>query len=139
MNTQLESLITQCVLKGTSFEGKLGSTAYTVQDLVHSVSLDTLNGMYKRLKKELADTDTDSLFQTKQTAKRNSIEFKISVVEEIFSYRLSKEAEERKAIKARQVREEKLALLKNIKGQKELEALKELSLEDLEKEIASLE
>jgi hypothetical protein len=95
--------------------------------------------MYKRLKKELADTDTDSLFQTKQTAKRNSIEFKISVVEEIFSYRLSKEAEERKAIKARQVREEKLALLKNIKGQKELEALKELSLEDLEKEIASLE
>lgn len=134
----MKELITTAVLNGIRFEGKVGTT-YSVEDLIHNVSVRSLNSMYQRVRKELSSMDTDSLYETSNSAKRKNLEFQASLIKEIFTYKqglakAAKELEDKRANAA-----SKLAALRNIKEAKELETMGKMSLEDIEKEIAAAE
>lgn len=138
MNEKLKNLIAKCVEKNIYISGQI-STNYTVQDLLHTVGVRSIDTMYKRIKKELTSLSTDSLFENANTVKEKNLQLQVDVVREIFSYKQAKAKAATDAVKLREERATKLATLKNIKTTKEFEALGEKSIEELDKEIASLE
>ena len=137
MNDQLKALVVQCVEKNVVFSGSVG-TVYTVQDLLHVVKLQSINTIYKTTKKELDNLDTDSLFDNKNTSKEKALQLQVDTLKEVFSYKQDQEKQSREAEERRNERAEKLAKMKDIKAEKELEALKSMSLEDIEKEIEKI-
>lgn len=132
-------LITKCVLDNVMFEGTLGAQQYTVQDLVHAVSARTINNMWKKTKKELSALDTDSLFENPSTIKKSKLQLKVDTLEIVFKHKQEKAKELKEAEKARKDAESKLAALKQIKTEKELESLGKMTLDDINKEIANIE
>ena len=137
MNDQLKALVVQCVEKNVVFSGSVW-TVYTVQDLLHVVKLQSINTIYKTTKKELDNLDTDSLFDNKNTSKEKALQLQVDTLKEVFSYKQDQEKQSREAEERRNERAEKLAKMKDIKAEKELEALKSMSLEDIEKEIEKI-
>lgn len=134
MNDQLKALIVQCVEKNLIFSGNVG-TVYTVQELVHVVNVQSINTIYKKTKKDLDSLDTDSLFDSKNTSKEKSLQLQVDTLKEVFNYKQdldkkAKDAENRRAEAA-----DKLVVLKQIKNEKELESLKSMTPEEIEKEI----
>lgn len=134
----MKELIAEAVLNGVRFSGKVGTT-YSVEDLVHNVSAQSLNSMYQAVKKELSSMDTDSLFANSNSTKRKNLEFQASVIKEVFTFKMEAEKKAKERNEARTQAAAKLAALKNIKVEKELEALGKKSLEEIEDEIKAAE
>jgi len=136
---ELEALVTKCVLRNVMFEGSMGASSYTVQDLVHVVALATLNKMWVRAKKELASLDSDSLFENPSTVRKSALQIKVDTLEAIFRYKQKKEEDAKNKAKLREEAQARLVALKSIKTEKELKQLGKLSLKDLEAQIAEAE
>lgn len=136
---KLNELIGKCVLKGIMFPGTLGSQSYSVQDLIHSCSLNTLNNMWKSLKKELSTLDTDSLFKSQSSTKKNKISLQVDTVAAIFEYRQELEEAARNRAKAREEAQKKLAILTHAKDKAEIDRINSLSPKKLAKEIEEAE
>ena len=134
MENTLAQKITECVEKNVVFVGLVGS-AYTVQDLIHTVNLTSLNKMHKRSKKELDTLDTDSLFENSNTGKERQLQLEVDTIKEVFLYKKGL----RDLEKQRAERLEKRKALLALKSDKELETFKNMSLEDINKEIEALE
>lgn len=133
MENKLENLVTKCVLDNVYFEGMAGSLS-SVQELVHTFSLTSLNKMYKRFKKELDSLDTDSLFDTTNSKKKSELTLKVETVAEVFTYKKSLADKE----KEKEKRREKRAALLALKTKKEIEEFEGKSLEEIEKELETL-
>lgn len=129
-------LLGEAVLKNITISGTFGK--YSVSDLV-SLSLESLDAIYKQLKNKLSKYDTDSLLESKNTRAINKIQKQLEIVKAVFEYNLAESERLSNAIKIKVEKDQRLALLKEAKTKKELEAIKNTALEDLEKEIASLE
>lgn len=134
MNEALKSLVVQCIEKNVVFNGGVGSV-YTVQELFHVVKLQSINSIYQRTKKELDSLETDSLFENKNTSKEKVLQLQVDTLKEVFSYKQEQEKTAKDAEKRRAEAAEKLVVLKQIKNEKELEALKSMTPEEIEKEI----
>lgn len=134
MNENLQKLVAEAVINNVTFSGNIG-TMYTVQDLFHSVGLKSINEIWKRTKKELEDLETDSLFETKNSAKTKNLQFQADVLKEVFVYKQTLAKEQAEAEKRKSEAAAKLAVLQKLKTAKELEALEKMSMEEIEKEI----
>ena len=138
MKESLKNLIANCVESNTVFVGGVG-TAYTIQDLIHATSLQTINKMYQTTKKDLGSLETDSLFKTTNSTKRKSLELQSETLREVFEYKTEISENARKAEETRKERSEKLALLKGAKSVAETNRIAGLSQEQIDAEIAILE
>lgn len=136
---ELNNLIAICVLKQIMFAGHLGSQSYTVQDLLHGINLNSLNNMWKGIKKELSALDTDSLYKNPSTAKKKQLELKLSTIEAIFEYRQDLAKKEQEKAKAKEEAVKKLTILTHAKDAQEIDRIQNLSPKKLAKEIAEAE
>lgn len=134
MTEKLRNLVAEAVEKNTAFSGNVG-TVYSVQDLFHNVGVKSINNIWKRTKKELESLSTDSLFENSNSAKSKQLQFELDVLTEVFGYRQEIAKAEREAAKRKEEAVEKLAILKKIKAEKELDGLKAMNIEDIDKEI----
>lgn len=134
MTQNLKDLVAKAVEKNIAFQGLAGAL-YTVQDLVHQTSLVSLNKMYKRAKKELDSIDSDTLFDTSNSAKKSELQFQVDTIKEVFAYKKALADAE----KEKQAKRERKAQLMALKTEKELEEFKGKSLEEIEKEIEALD
>lgn len=135
MKTQNE-IIANAVINNITVNGDFGSNIYNVCDLMN-LSLATLDNLYRKNTALLAkQSESKSLFNKK--ANNVLLEQTIELLETIFTIR--KEAQDLAETKAKELKkkQEKLAVLKAAKEQKEIEAINNLSLEDLDKQIAEL-
>ena len=138
---KLNELLAKCALKNVYFEGKLGTSNYSAQDVLHTLGLRNINEMYEKIETELSKVTKTSLFKTGGTnsAKKAELTLKSETLEAIFNYKQA-EAEAAKAKeKAMEDARQKLATLKSIKTTKELEALNGMSLDAINAEIAQME
>lgn len=134
MNETLKSLVVECVERNVLFQGSVG-TAYTVQELFHTVNLTSINSIYSKTKKTLESMNTDSLFDTKNSTKEKALKLQVDTLKEVFLYKQEAEKAAKNAEKKRIENSERLIVLKKIKTEKELEELKAMSAEDIQKEI----
>lgn len=138
MKDTLKTLVATCVENNVVFVGGVG-TAYTIQDLIHATSLQTINTMYQSAKKQLGALETDSLFKTSNTTKRKSLELQSETLREVFEYKAELAENAKKAEALRKEKAEKLALLNGAKGAAEMTRISKLTPEQIDAEIAALE
>lgn len=136
---KLKELVSTCVLGGVMFEGQLGTQAYSVQDLVHSVNLESIESMWKRTKTQVAALETDSLFKTRTSSKKVALELKVEVLEAVFHYKHDRQQAARQREVLKKEAAERIAVLKEIKTTKEYDAMGKKSVAALDKEISELE
>ena len=98
------------------------------------LSLVSLDNIYRVVNKKIKDMQEDSLLAIR-TKDEDELRLKI----EIISHIVKVKQEEATAFKQRQVRRAELELLKSLKEEKQVAALKDMSLEDLDKRIEELE
>lgn len=138
MKETLKALIAESVVDNAMFSGTVGSS-YTIQDLLHSASLQTINKMYQSTRSDLSKLETDSLYKNPNSSKRKSLEFQSNVLREVFEYKQELAEASKKAAEEKEKRVQRLATLKNVQAVKELEKLGNMSLDDVNAEIAALE
>lgn len=134
METQLIENVAKCVELNIQFDGKVGTT-YTVQDLFHLLSTRSLNNLYKATKKKLDDLDTDSLFESKNTAAEKTLQLQVDTIKGVFAYK--RELERQEAEKAERL--EKRRKLLALRSEKEVEEFKNKTLEEIDAELAKFE
>lgn len=98
------------------------------------LNLVSLDNIYRVVNKKIKDMQEDSLLAIR-TKDEDELHLKI----EIISHIVKVKQEEASAFKQRQVRRAELELLKSLKEEKQVAALKDMSLEDLDKRIEELE
>jgi len=98
------------------------------------LNLISLDNIYRVVNKKIKDMQEDSLLAIR-TKDEDELRLKI----EIISHIVKVKQEEAAAFKQRQVRRAELELLKSLKEEKQVAALKDMSLEDLDKRIEELE
>lgn len=132
-------LLADALLNNVQFQGHMG-TIYTIQDLLNpdTVSKKSLESLYSLYQNKLEKVGKASLFSKKST-QRDDINLRLELLEEVAAIRKEKAVAKRKETIARNEKAEKLAILRKIKNEKEIEALKSQSLEDLEKQLSELE
>lgn len=138
MTEKLKDLIVTCVAKNIVFTGTIGS-AYSVQDLVHVVSLQTINTLHDSTEKAIEKLGSGSLFKNTSSAKKASLELVRDTLAAVFEYKQELIDAAKNAEKTRAEKAEKLRVLKDLKSVKDLEALGALTQEQLDAEIALLE
>lgn len=133
MENTLVQLIAECVTKNVVFTG-LVSSNYTVQDLVHTTTLTSLNKMYKRTKKELDGLETDTLFDSSNSTRKNRLELEVNTIKAVFEYNKALADAEKEKAKRLEKRKALLAL----KSKKEIEVFEGKSIEEIDKALAEL-
>lgn len=138
--TELKALFLELGFSGEVLTGKFGANAYTVWDCIHNLQTNTLKELNKSLKKEIAALeDVDEWSTTnKQQIKADKMRKWQQFVSLCTGYRLFKEEEVEEAKKLRAEKAEKLALLKHVKSETEINELKKLSSEELQKQIDAI-
>lgn len=137
MNEKLVAIVAECVRRNIYFNGSVGTT-YTIQELIHTAGLKSINTLWKNAKKALAELDSDSLFASTNTQKARDQKFIVEALAEVFAYNQAELEKARDAEKLSQERVAKLAALKSIRTAKEFEKLTEMTLEEIDAEIAKV-
>mgnify|MGYP001766808224 CR=1 FL=1 len=137
---RLKELFLKLGFEGRTLPGKFGANSYNVLDLMHTISITTLQGLYKDLKKEVA-----SLEETDEWSSGPAVSSKIELstlwkefVYLLIGYKKYQYEIISAAAEAKRNAANKLALLKRAKDAKELEEINSLSIEELNKQIAEL-
>lgn len=131
MNKQ--EIIAKAVLEQTKIGSKFGAKAYNVSELME-LNNSSLNELYTQLADLKEKTATKSLFDNEK--KSSDVEFKMLLLKTIFDYKKELADKVAKAAKTREDNNRKLGILLNAKEAAEIERIKALSPEELEKEIA---
>lgn len=139
---ELYALIGKATVKQTKFENTLGSTTYSVYDLMHSANLSTLDKLYQNFDKQKSKLSEGSLAAklkgTDNSRSINNIEFKMNVVEKIYAYRVDEAERIEKQKLERENAKKKKALLESLKDEKEMEKYKNMTLEEIETQLSSI-
>ena len=138
MSKQLEKLIAECVIANVVFTG-LVSSAYTVQDLIHSTNLDSIDRMGQNIQKRIETMKTNSFRKTRNTQAKRLLQLQYDTLAEIYDYKVDLDAKRAKRAKERKANVEKLANLRQAHTAVELKELGKLSSEDIAKQIKQLE
>ena len=136
----LKGLFLELGFSGTILPGKFGANSYNVMDLLHSLSITTLQGLHVQLKKDisaLGDVDDWSGDSKVQIRVENLTKWK-EFIHLVIGYKKSlieqaELAEAKKKEKAKQ-----LAILSKAKEGKEIEEISKMSLEELNAKISEL-
>lgn len=131
-----EQVLSNAVIKGTTVSGKFAANEYDVCGLM-KLSLESIDSLYKSNKELLDKSKTDSLL--KRTKSTKFIEEKIQLLQTVFDIKTEMLEADRLAAKNYQERKNKLVLLSKAKERKEILAIENLSLEEIEKQLAELE
>lgn len=138
MNEHLKALITKCVLKDIYITGSIGSN-YTVQDLLHTVGLKSIDAIYKRLKKEVSSLTTDSLYENANTVLEVNLQLQLDVIKAVFVYKQGLAKAKAEAAVNRAEKAEKLRVLQGLRTTKQLEKLGSLTEAELDAQIAEIQ
>lgn len=105
----------------------------SVEDL-WDLSLTSLDNIYRVINKKLKEETEESLITTRSKSNKE-LDLKIEILKHVVKVK----QEEAELKKARQERLNELELLRTLKNEKQIDALKGMSLEDLNKRIVELE
>lgn len=105
----------------------------SVEDL-WDLSLTSLDGIYRVINKKLKEESEESLITTRSKSNKE-LDLKVEILKHVVKVK----QEEAELKKARQERLNELELLRNLKQEKQMDALKGMDLESLNKRIAELE
>lgn len=98
------------------------------------LSLTSLDSIYRVINKKLKEETEESLITTRSKSNKE-LDLKVEILKHIVKVK----QEEAELKKARQERLNELELLRNLKQEKQMDALKGMDLESLNKRIAELE
>lgn len=98
------------------------------------LSLVSLDSIYRVINKKLKEETEESLITTRSKSNKE-LDLKVEILKHIVKVK----QEEAELKKARQERLNELELLRNLKQEKQMDALKGMDLESLNKRIAELE
>ena len=135
--SNLRILFLELGFTGEVLTGKFGANAYTVWDCIHNLQVSTLKQINSSLKKEIAALEDVDEWSTsnKQQYKANKLRKWQAFVSLCIGYKLKKEETVKAAKEMHDVAVERITMLKQIKNQAEIDELKKLSAEDLQKMI----
>jgi hypothetical protein len=105
----------------------------SVEDL-WDLSVESLDKIAININEELEKSSGKGLL-AKKTSNTKELELKLDIVTHVFNVKQA----EAGAAKDRAVKRERLAFLKNLAAEKQIEALKGSSLDEIQKEIDALE
>lgn len=131
-----EIIIGKAVIEGTVVSGKFGSTLYGAEGLM-GLSLESLDSIYSSLE-VIANKQTSGGLINKTKISKD-VESQMNLVKAIFEIKKEKAEEFKTAKLERELKAKKLALLKHAKDVKEIALINDLTIEDLDKQIAELE
>lgn len=98
------------------------------------LSLTSLDSIYRVINKKLKEETEESLITTRSKSNKE-LDLKVEILKHVVKVK----QEEAELKKARQERLNELELLRNLKQEKQMDALKGMDLESLNKRIAELE
>ena len=98
------------------------------------LSLTSLDSIYRVINKKLKEESEESLITTRSKSNKE-LDLKVEILKHVVKVK----QEEAELKKARQERLNELELLRNLKQEKQMDALKGMDLESLNKRIAELE
>lgn len=130
-----EQILANAVINGITVSGKFQSNAHNVCDLMN-LSVESIDGLYRTNKELLDKHSTQSLLKKEKGVKQ--LEDKLLLLQTIFEIKVEQDATIKLAVANRVAKQNKLILLSKAKEAKEISAINDLSLEDLEKQIAEL-
>lgn len=113
------------------FESTKGQMS--VEDL-WDLSLTSLDAMAVATNRKLKDAEETVSFITNTPRKNSELELKMEILKRVIEVKVA----EQEASKTKAQRSQELELLKNLRADKKMEALKNLSEADIEKRIAEL-
>lgn len=130
-----EQIIANAVINNITVSGKFQSNSHNVCDLMN-LSIESIDSLYRTNKELLDKHSTQSLLKKEKGVKQ--LEDKLLLLQTIFELKVEQDAAIKLAIANRVAKQNKLILLSKAKEAKEISAINELSLEELEKQIAEL-
>ena len=134
---RLKVLFVELGFTGETLSGKFGANVYTVWDILHLLTISTLEGLFSNLEKEIEVVKKKGrnkwLDTTTSTSKVERLEKWYEFVDLVLGYKLYQEELEKKAIKLAKVKQELKAMKEEVKTPAERIAEKEKELEELEK------
>lgn len=130
-----EQILANAVINGITVSGKFQSNTHNVCDLMN-LSVESIDGLYRTNKELLDKHSTQSLLKKEKGVKQ--LEDKLLLLQTIFEIKVEQDATIKLAVANRVAKQNKLILLSKAKEAKEISAINDLSLEDLEKQIAEL-
>lgn len=130
-----EQIIANAVINGITVSGKFQSNTHNVCDLMN-LSVESIDGLYRTNKELLDKHSTQSLLKKEKGVKQ--LEDKLLLLQTIFEIKVEQDATIKLAVANKVAKQNKLILLSKAKEAKEISAINDLSLEDLEKQIAEL-
>jgi microcompartment protein CcmK/EutM len=130
-----EQIIANAVINGITVSGKFNSNTHNVCDLMN-LSIESIDSLYRTNKELLDKHSTQSLLKKEKGTKL--LEDKLLLLQTIFELKVEQDKEIKLAAANRAAKQNKLILLSKAKEAKEIQAINDLSLEELEKQIAEL-
>ena len=110
-----------------------GKGSLTTEDL-WDLSLNSLDTLAKGVNKQLKAESEESFINPKSTSNK-SLELKLEILKHVIAVRMA----ERDAAKDKAEKAQKIATLKELLKDKQLEQMKGMSTEDIEKQLAALQ
>ena len=134
---QLKDLYLELGFSGAKLQGKFGANFMSVDQLLHTTTIETLKGFKVTLKKEIDELEKEDEWTTGVTSsKRLTITKKwYDYVNLLIGYKLYTEQVASETRAARKAAQEKLAILTQAKDAAELKRIQSLTPEELEIEI----
>jgi microcompartment protein CcmK/EutM len=130
-----EQILANAVINNITVSGKFNSNTHNVCDLMN-LSIESIDSLYRTNKELLDKHSTQSLLKKEKGTKL--LEDKLLLLQTIFELKVEQEAAIKLAAANRAAKQNKLILLSKAKEAKEIQAINELSLDELEKQIAEL-
>lgn len=138
---RLKALFVELGFTGLVLAGKFGANQYTVWDLLHNLNISTLRQLNKGLKTEISALEEQDEWSVNKAASIKASQTRkwAEFVNLVVGYKLYQNELAEEAARNKELKQKKLALLKHIKDEKEIQTLGTLTLEELEAQIAELE
>lgn len=138
---QLYALIGVATVKEIAFENSIGSSTFSVQELLHNTKLTTLDNIYQaveRKKNKISAGSLAAISGTGNTRDINALEFQSNVIKAIYEYRVA-EADRLEAERdSRKARKDRKALMATLKDKREIDKLDKMTDEEFDAEYAKL-
>lgn len=131
-------IIANAVINNITVDGKFGSNSHNVCELFN-LTLQTLDTMYTNLANLKEKLGGKSLLNRSKVSETNKVQAQMDLLETVVNIKQEQLAAAATARKEYNERVSKLVLLSKAKEAKEIQAIYNLSLEEIEKQIAELE
>ena len=137
---QLEELFLELGMVGATLSGKYGANSQNVFQLMHTSTIETLQGLYQNLEKEIEAIGKVNKWTAPiaTTQRVENLKKWYNFIDLLIGYKLFTAQEQATAEKSRKEKAQKLSTLTKAYEAKEIERINNLSKEELDAEIAAL-